>query len=68
MKGEVMWKRVDGATCKYMVTARWCPKVTVIVTTSELSQFTYPYRVIVQPSSSRVNSVRELYCCWLLSC
>jgi len=22
----------------------------------------------VQPSSSRVNSVRELYCCWLLSC
>jgi len=28
MKGEVMWKRVDGATCKYMVTARWCPKVT----------------------------------------
>jgi len=24
--------------------------------------------MIVQPSSSRVNSVRELYCCWLLSC
>jgi len=23
--------------------------------------------MIVQPSSSRVNSVRELYCCWLLS-
>jgi len=24
--------------------------------------------MIVQPSSSRVISVRELYCCWLLSC
>jgi len=24
--------------------------------------------MIVQPSSSRVNSSRELYCCWLLSC
>jgi len=24
--------------------------------------------MIVQPSSSRVNSVKELYCCWLLSC
>jgi len=24
--------------------------------------------MIVQPSSSTVNSVRELYCCWLLSC
>jgi len=24
--------------------------------------------MIVQPSNSRVNSVRELYCCWLLSC
>jgi len=24
--------------------------------------------MIVQPSSSRVNSVSELYCCWLLSC
>jgi len=23
--------------------------------------------MIVQPSSSRVNSVKELYCCWLLS-
>jgi len=23
--------------------------------------------MIVQPSSSRVNSVRKLYCCWLLS-
>jgi len=22
----------------------------------------------VQPGSSRVNSSRELYCCWLLSC
>jgi len=22
----------------------------------------------VQPGSSRVTSVRELYCCWLLSC
>jgi len=22
----------------------------------------------VQPSSSSVNSSRELYCCWLLSC
>ena len=43
-------------------------QVTVIVTTSELSQFTYPYIIIVQPSSSRVNSSRELYCCCLLSC
>ena len=42
-------------------------QVTVIVTTSELSQFTYPYIMIVQRSSSRVNSSRELYCCWLLS-
>ena len=24
--------------------------------------------MIVQPSSSRVNSVMDLYCCWLLSC
>jgi len=24
--------------------------------------------MIVQPSSSRVNSVRKLYCCWLISC
>jgi len=24
--------------------------------------------MIVQPSSGRVNSVREVYCCWLLSC
>jgi len=36
----------------------------VIVTTSELSQFTYPYIMIVQLSISRVNSVRELHCCW----
>jgi len=51
-----------------MVTARCAheKQVTVIVTTSELSLFTYPYIMIVQPSSS-VNSVRELYCCWLLS-
>jgi len=42
--------------------------VTVIITTSELSLFTYRYKMIVQPGSSRVNSVRELHCCWLLSC
>jgi len=24
--------------------------------------------MIVQPSSSRVNSARQLYCCWLLCC
>jgi len=24
--------------------------------------------MIVQPSSSRVKSVIDLYCCWLLSC
>jgi len=24
--------------------------------------------MIVQPSSSRVKSVMDLYCCWLLSC
>jgi len=24
--------------------------------------------MIMQPGSSKVNSVRELYCCWLLSC
>jgi len=24
--------------------------------------------MIVQSGSSRVNSSRELYCCWLLSC
>jgi len=24
--------------------------------------------MIVQPSSSSVNSSKELYCCWLLSC
>jgi len=24
--------------------------------------------MIVQPSSSRMKSVMELYCCWLLSC
>jgi len=24
--------------------------------------------MIVQPSSGRVNSVRQLYCCWLISC
>jgi len=24
--------------------------------------------MIVQPSGSKVNSSRELYCCWLLSC
>jgi len=24
--------------------------------------------MIVQPISSSVNSSRELYCCWLLSC
>jgi len=24
--------------------------------------------MIVQPNYSRVNSSRELYCCWLLSC
>jgi len=24
--------------------------------------------MVVQPTSSRVNSSRELYCCWLLSC
>jgi len=24
--------------------------------------------MIVQPSSSRVKSLTELYCCWLLSC
>jgi len=40
----------------------------VIVTTSELSLFTYPYRMIVQPSTSRMISSRELYCCWLFSC
>jgi len=40
----------------------------VAVITSELSQFTYPYRMIVQPGSSRVNSMRKLYCCWLHSC
>ena len=43
-------------------------QVTVIVTTSELSQFIYPYIMIVQPSSRRMNSSRELYSCWLLSC
>jgi len=26
------------------------------------------YIVIVQPNISRVNSSRELWCCWLLSC
>jgi len=36
----------------------------VIVTTSELSQFSYLYIMIAHPSTSRVNSVRELYCCW----
>ena len=57
------WSPLDGAR-KLQVT------VTVIVITSKLSQFTYPYIMIVQPgsSSSRVNSSRELYCCWLLSC
>jgi len=34
-------------------------QVTVIVTTSELSQFTYPYIMLVQPSS-RVNSMGDL--------
>jgi len=24
--------------------------------------------MIVQPGSSRVKSVMDLYCCWLLSC
>jgi len=24
--------------------------------------------MVVQPSSGRVNSVRQLYCCWLISC
>jgi len=24
--------------------------------------------MIVQPSSSRVKSVMDLYCCWFLSC
>jgi len=24
--------------------------------------------MIVQPSSRKVNSVRERHCCWLLSC
>jgi len=24
--------------------------------------------MIVQPSSSQVKSVMDLYCCWLLSC
>jgi len=54
---------------------KWSPldgahklQVTVIVTTSELSLFTYPYIMIVQPSSSRVNSSSELCCCYLLSC
>jgi len=29
---------------------------------------TYPYIMIMQPSSSRVKPVMYLYCCWLLSC
>ena len=54
---------------------KWSPlddalklQVTVIVTTSELSQFTYPYVMIAQPSSCRVKSMMDLYCCWLLFC
>jgi len=43
-------------------------QVTVIVTTSGLSKFSYPHVMIEQPGNSRVNSVRELYYCWLLSC
>ena len=59
MPHENKWSPLDGAHKS---------QVTAIVTTSELSQFTYPYIMIVQPSSSRVNFLRELYCCWLLSC
>jgi len=54
---------------------KWSPldgahklQVTVIVTTSELSLLTYPYIMVAQPSSSRLKSVMDLYCCWLLSC
>jgi len=52
---------------------KWSPldgthklQVTVIITTSELSQFTYPYIMIVQPSS-RVNSMGGLLILWLRS-
>jgi len=45
------WSPLDGAHEK---------KVTVIVTKSELSLFIYPYAMIVQPSSSRVNSMGDL--------
>jgi len=40
----------------------------IAVITNERSYFTYPYIIIVQPTGSRVKSVLDLYCCWLLSC
>ena len=43
-------------------------QATVIVTTSELSSFTHLCVMIKQPGNSRVNSVRDLYYCWLHSC
>jgi len=55
-----------------MVTARWCPWVTSHCDSHhhhkrKIVNHT-PYIIIVQPSISRVNSSRELYCFWLLYC
>jgi len=52
-----LWRPVDGATCKQIITARWCPWATshwkIVIHSPDIT--------IVQPSSSRVNSVRDLY-------
>jgi len=48
---ENKWSPLDGAHKL---------QVTLIVTTSELSLFNYPYIMMVQPSSSRVTSMGDL--------
>jgi len=67
---EQLWRPEDDAACKQMVTARWCPRVTSHCDShhKRIVVILLPCIMIMPPSSSRVNSVRELYCCWLLSC
>ena len=58
-----LWQPGDGATCKEMVTARWFPLVTSHCDSHHNRKIVIhtPYIIIVQPSTSRVKSVMNLY-------
>jgi len=63
----LLWWLVDGATCKYMVTTRWCPWVTSHCDSHHKWKIVIhtPYIIIVQPSISRVKSLGYLLLLWL---